>query len=289
LWKCGNVRIATLTACLDSFGNAEVHALHERHPDIYSPEFVRGLFDEMSQTYGVVNLVSSFGFAVRWRRQCIKQVPIRVGDVVFDLLSGMGELWPGLAAKVGRTGRICALDFSPVMCARSRVSAGRLPEASIALRQEDVLRNSIADSSADVVVSSFGLKTFTSPQRARLAREVARILRPGGTFSFLEISVPPLALLRWPYMAYLNHLVPWIGRLLLGNPDNYRLLGVYTAAHRDCREFAQQCTAAGLRVRFSSFFFGCATGVVGQKPDHAAAAPAPDRPSGPGFAPLSLV
>ena len=220
----------------------------------------------MSQTYGIVNLVSSFGFCVRWRRQCIEQVPICAGEVVFDLLSGMGELWPRLAAKVGRGGRICAIDFSPAMCAQARVTVERLRETSIDLRQEDVLQNTIRDSSADVVVSSFGLKTFSWGQRARLAREVARILRPGGKFSFLEISVPPLAPLRWPYMAYLKYIVPWIGRLLLGNPDNYRLLGVYTAAHRDCSEFARHCTDAGLRVRQSSFFFGCATGVVGEKP-----------------------
>src|SRR5262245_20824876 len=231
----------------------------------------------MSQTYGVVNLVSSFGFCVRWRRQCIDQVPIRAGDVVFDLMSGRGELWQGLATKVGSVGRIGAIDFSPAMCARSRVTAGRLRETRIDLRQEDVLRNSLADNSADVVVSSFGLKTFTSQQRALLAREVARILRSGGRCSFVEISVPPLALLRWPYMAYLKYIVPLIGRLFLGNPDNYRLLGVYTAAHRDCSEFAGHCTAAGLRVRLSSFFFGCATGVVGENPDKAEPAAAADR------------
>ena len=36
--------------------------------------------------------------------------------------------------------------------------------------------------------------------------------------------------------------------LLLGNPENYRMLGVYTAAFGDCAEFAQQCRDAGLRV-----------------------------------------
>lgn len=236
-----------------------------RQSDIYHSDFVRALFDEMAQTYGLVNLVSSFGFCVRWRRQCIDHVPIRVGDIVFDLMSGMGELWPGLSTKVGQTGRICAIDFSPAMCARSRLMAQRLRETRVEVRQEDILRNSIASDSADVVVASFGLKTFTSEQRALLACELSRILRPGGKFSFLEISVPPLAVLRWPYMAYLNYVVPMIGRLLLGNPDNYRLLGVYTTAHQDCREFAKHCTVAGLRANLSSYFFGCATGVVGEK------------------------
>jgi demethylmenaquinone methyltransferase/2-methoxy-6-polyprenyl-1,4-benzoquinol methylase len=237
-----------------------------RPEDIYRPEFVRGLFDEMSGTYGLVNLIASLGFCVRWRRQCAGRVEIRPGETVFDLMSGMGELWPAVAARLGRSGRIRAVDFSPVMCERSRPAAGRLRGVDVEVREEDVLANAIPDGSADVVVSSFGLKTFTDEQRTRLAREVARILRPGGKFSFLEISVPPATLLRVPYLAYLRYLVPLIGRVLLGNPDNYRLLGVYTEGFRDCGGFVRQCADAGLRVRPQRFFFGCATGVAGEKP-----------------------
>jgi demethylmenaquinone methyltransferase/2-methoxy-6-polyprenyl-1,4-benzoquinol methylase len=238
----------------------------ETQQDIYRPEFVKDLFDEMSRTYGIVNLISSFGFCVRWRRQCLDQVEIQAGAVVFDLMSGMGELWPGLATRTGPTGRIRAVDFSPVMCAQSRKTAERLHGVDIELREEDVLQNSIPDGSADIIVSSFGLKTFTSEQRACLAQEVARILRPGGKLSFLEISVPSSPLLRWPYMVYLKYGIPLMGRLLLGNPDNYRMLGIYTEAYQDCSEFVQHCRDAGLQVRQQRFFFGCATGVVGEKP-----------------------
>jgi demethylmenaquinone methyltransferase/2-methoxy-6-polyprenyl-1,4-benzoquinol methylase len=234
--------------------------------DLYRPEFVRGLFNEMSRTYGVVNLIASFGFCVLWRRQCTRQVEILPGEVVFDLMSGMGELWPAVAARVGHGGRLCAVDFSPAMCARSRSTAERLTGIDVELREEDILHNSIPDGIADVVLSTFGLKTFTREQRARLAREVARVVRPGGRLSLLEISVPPPLLLRWPYMVYIKYFVPLIGRLLLGNPDNYRLLGVYTSRFRDCSEFAAQCTDAGLRVQMRRFFFGCATAVVGEKP-----------------------
>ena len=219
--------------------------------EIYSPEFVRGLFDEMSKTYGMVNNA---------------QPKINQGDVVFDLMSGMGECWADVAAKVGRAGRISAVDFSPQMCQKARKTAERLSWSNIELREEDVLFNSIPDDAADVVVSSFGLKTFTSEQRARLAQEVARILRPGGQLSFLEISVPSATLVRWPYMIYLRYIIPLIGWLFLGNPENYRLLGLYTGAFNDCSEFARQCTDAGLRVRLQRFFFGCATGVIGEKP-----------------------
>ena len=131
--------------------------------------------------------------------------------------------------------------------------------------EEDVLANSIPAESVDVVVSSFGLKTFTSEQRAALARETARVLRPGGRFSYLEISVPPQGWLRRPYMFYVRFVVPVLGRLLLGNPDNYRLLGVYAEAFGNAAEFTEQCRAAGLKAEYKRYFFGCATGVAGEK------------------------
>jgi demethylmenaquinone methyltransferase/2-methoxy-6-polyprenyl-1,4-benzoquinol methylase len=234
--------------------------------DIYRSEFVRGLFDEMSATYGIVNVLSSLGFCVWWRRQCAGAAGIRPGDFVVDFFSGMGELWPDIVRRAGRDARVTAVDFSPAMCARSQKTATRLPEARIAVLEEDVLANSLPAGSADVVVSSFGLKTFTPEQRRALALETARVLRPGGRFAYLEISVPPQRLLRGPFMFYLNRVVPLLGRLLLGNPDNYRMLGVYTTAFGNAEEFAEQCREADLRTVYRRFFFGCATGVVGEKP-----------------------
>jgi ubiquinone/menaquinone biosynthesis C-methylase UbiE len=239
-----------------------------QHPptdDIYRSEFVRGLFQEMSATYGTVNVLSSFGFCIFWRRQCAAAVPIRPGETVVDFFSGMGELWPDVVRQAGANIRLTAVDFCPAMVARSRRTAERLPSADVTVLEEDVLANSIPAGSVDVVVSSFGLKTFTSEQRAALARETERILRPGGRFSYLEISVPPQRLLRWPYMFYVRFLVPMLGRLMLGNPDNYRLLGVYTDAFGNAAEFAEQCSAAGLTAEYKRYFFGCATGVVGEK------------------------
>src|SRR5262245_51601965 len=97
----------------------------------------------MAKTYGIVNLISSFGFCVRWRRQCVQQVRMRSGDVVCDLMSGMGELWPRLARQIGRDGTIRAVDLSPVMCEHARGTARHLPRMAIDIRLEDALRNSL--------------------------------------------------------------------------------------------------------------------------------------------------
>lgn len=235
------------------------------HNDIYDPSFVQNLFDEMSGTYGIVNLISSFGFARRWRRQCVRELDIYEGATVVDLMTGMGELCPDLSRRIGTTGHITALDLSPVMCRKARRFENRRLPCAVEVVQANALHSGLPSESFDVAVSSFGLKTFSSHQVEQLAAELHRVLKPGGTFSFVEISVPPVTLLRVPYMFYLKYVVPHIGRALMGNPDNYRLLGVYTQSFGDCRDVQATFHNAGLDTQLRSYFFGCATGLVGTK------------------------
>ena len=119
--------------------------------------------------------------------------------------------------------------------------------------------------SADVVLSSFGLKTLSADQLRVLARQVHEVLVPGGRLSAVEISVPPSRWLRPVYMFYLRRVIPMIGTMLLGNPDNYRWLGVYTDAFGDCSDACVAFSESGLEVEMVSFFFGCATGIVGRE------------------------
>ncbi len=241
--------------------------MNRREPGngIYDAQYVRGLFNEMARTYGVVNLISSFGFAAWWRRQCLSQTEIPVGATVVDLMTGMGELCGPVARRIGPTGRILAIDLSPAMCTEARTKTRALP-CPVEVLEADALVGHPPAGLADVVVSSFGLKTFSPEQQRLLAAEIWRLLKPGGRVSLLEISVPPASLLRWPYLFYIERVIPWIGALFLGNPDNYRMLGVYTRAFGDCRVTAEAFRTVGFTVRESAYFFGCATGIDGVKP-----------------------
>jgi len=234
--------------------------------DIYDPAFVNALFNEMSATYGIVNFISSFGFCARWRRQCVAQIPLKPGDCVIDFMAGMGELSHLVNARVGKSGRIIGVDFSQVMCETAGKNLSRQKFRHAVILDCDALNTCLADDSADAVVSSFGLKTFSHQQIQTLASEVMRILKPGGHFAFLEISVPSQRLLQLPYLFYLRRLIPLIGLLFLGNPDNYRLLSVYTTEFKNCSQVARYFKTAGLQVNENSFFFGCATGIRGFKP-----------------------
>ena len=191
----------------------------------------------MAGTYGVVNLVSSFGFAAFWRMRCVHQLEIERGMAVVDLMTGMGELIPSISRRIGSSGNIRGIDLSPVMCQKARdfISHRKI---SGQILEDDALNHSMENGIADIVVSSFGLKTFSEAQRDVLAKNVYAILKPGGRFSLVEISAPPSRLIRVPYMFYLKFVIPLIGRIFLGNPENYRMLAVYTEAFKDCKQFA---------------------------------------------------
>jgi ubiquinone/menaquinone biosynthesis methyltransferase len=233
--------------------------------DIYNVDFVEQLFDEMAATYERVNAISSFGFSRRWRRQFVKQINIRPDMVIYDLMCGMGECWEGVAPYLSGNGRLVALDLSTVMIRGAERQKEKLPHLDILLCHENILANSLETASADCIISSFGVKTFSDEQKETLAAEIHRILKPGGLFSLVEISVPDGRLLKVLYMFYLQRVIPVIGRLFLGNPENYRMLGIYTEAFQNCRNLQTILGRHGLHTTYHNYFFGCASGVSGFK------------------------
>ena len=68
----------------------------------YEPKAIRALFDEMSATYGVVNLISSFGFSARWRHEVVRGLAFGGLARVVDLMSGMPSACEMRASKFRR-------------------------------------------------------------------------------------------------------------------------------------------------------------------------------------------
>jgi demethylmenaquinone methyltransferase/2-methoxy-6-polyprenyl-1,4-benzoquinol methylase len=230
-------------------------------PVSYDDEYVRDLFDRMGSTYDLVNHVSSFGFCRWWRIECVDRAEIRSGDVVCDLMAGGGECWDLI---LRRAQSVVSIDFSPVMIGRQRRHQTRFGDR-VEVRCENAMGSSIPDQSVDVVVCAYGLKTLSPESLASLAREVARILKPEGRFSFIEVSsaagwwAGPL------YRFYLAKIIPVVGKLCLGDIECYRMLGRYTEAFGSCAGVVRHFQAAGLESEMRSHFFGCATSISGRK------------------------
>jgi demethylmenaquinone methyltransferase/2-methoxy-6-polyprenyl-1,4-benzoquinol methylase len=234
--------------------------------NIYNEQFVENLFNRMSSTYGTLNYISSFGFTERWRKQCIREIDWGIKMTKgFDLMSGMGETWNLIDAASKYPHQLIGVDISPVMNAKAKEKINQYPSIQIEVQEENVLQNAIPANSGDYIVSTFGLKTFSDEQLQLLAKQVSRILKVGGQFSFVEISKPKNILLILPYMFYLRFLIPIIGKIFSGNAMDYKMLGIYCDKFKDCKKFKTYLEQEGLQVEMCSYFFGCATGVKGIK------------------------
>ena len=249
--------------------------------DIHDPAFVADLFDRCSGRYRWWSAVASFGVIALWRRQVSRRLvgqrqiarvsEGRVGPApmaapqIVDLMAGTGELWPHLLRDFpGAT--ITAIDISKGMhdAALERLHAGRAPH--IRHIQADALTTDLAGESADLVVSSFGLKTLNGPQQAALARQVARVLRPGGAYAFIEASDPRGWALRPLYRLHMDGVLPVIERVFLRGAQDFAMIGTYTRVFGDCTGFAAALRAAGLTASVQRHIGGCATSVAGIKP-----------------------
>jgi ubiquinone/menaquinone biosynthesis C-methylase UbiE len=133
-------------------------------------------FDRMANSFDQVQPLFE---AVTGR--LIQHVPrLREGMSVLDIACGTGE--PGLTLAASCPGvRLLGVDKSDKMIdiARAKADAKGLSDARFEVMSSEQL--AVADGDVDVVVSRMGVLQFADPMIE--AREVARVLRPGGTFS----------------------------------------------------------------------------------------------------------
>ncbi|MBP9162914.1 MAG: class I SAM-dependent methyltransferase, partial [Leptospiraceae bacterium] len=170
--------------------------------NIYNPEFVKGLFNRMSSSYERMNYITSFGFSIRWRRQFLDSIPSTEEKVeIMDLLTGMGENWESVRRKF-QNANVSALDFSEEMIKSAELKNKKHFNRNILVLQEDILQNTLPSNHYDIVICAFGLKTFNPEQLKTLAIETNRILKPGGKFSFVEVSKPESFILKFFYGFY---------------------------------------------------------------------------------------
>ncbi|HYM00436.1 MAG TPA: class I SAM-dependent methyltransferase [Blastocatellia bacterium] len=233
---------------------------------IYTFDYLRSLFNEMASSYDRVNYLTSFGFSQRFRREFIRKASLEPGNVVCDLMCGRGECWPFILNGIGHSGKLFALDLSPGMLEGARRRLSGYSDSKVVVIEGNALSTGLADSSVDRIVIAFGLKTLAEEFRPGLAAELFRLLRPGGLISAIEMSEPRGWWLRPLFMWYLKSIVPILGRVLLGNPANYRMLGVYTERFQGCQYVVDAMREAGLEAEPVTYFHGCATGILARKP-----------------------
>lgn len=102
---------------------------------------------------------------------------LNLGDRVLDVAAGRGALLFPAAAKVGPTGHVTAIDFSPDMVRETAkdIESRKLSHAEI--RHMDAEQMNLPDASFDWVMCGFALWMFSEP--AQVLQEFYRVLKSG--------------------------------------------------------------------------------------------------------------
>lgn len=179
------------------------------------PDRLGTMFSAISWRYDLLNTLMSLGQDARWRTRLAATIPS--GAHVLDLCCGSARSSLPAFERSGRT--VTGLDVSFAMLERGRVfTRGR--GAAFDPVHGDGFRLPFRDSTFDVVTAAFGLRNLVPLPEA--AREIQRVLAPGGTFLALD-SVAPAGAVAPLHGFYLRHVVPLLGRLS-PDPEAYRYL-----------------------------------------------------------------
>ena len=142
----------------------------------------RTLFAPLGPTYDRYAAVLSLGQDPRWRRFLVVRIEASPRETVLDVATGTGAVARELLAQKGCT--VVGLDQSPEMLAEAR---RRLP-AAVRLVEGTAESLPFPDGSFDALTFTYLLRYVSDP--AATLRELARVVRPGGTIAGLEFAVP---------------------------------------------------------------------------------------------------
>ena len=113
----------------------------------------------------------------------------RPGETILELAAGPGDTGLLAAPALAPGGRLVSTDVAPEMVEAARRRAAELgQEELVSFAVEDMQSLSFADASFDGAVCRWGLMLVPDMQSA--AREIARVLRPGGRIALAVWADP---------------------------------------------------------------------------------------------------
>lgn len=162
---------------------------------------VRSMFDAIASRYEFVNKLMTFGLDTRWRKKAVSDLFLPPRCVVLDIAAGTGDF----TRELTRQGHLAiATDLSYGMLHAGRRMLERV--------QADASQLPFRTGVFDGITCGYALRNFTDLQGT--LNEMARVLRPGGRVSLLEVAEPESGLLRTGFRIWFRHIVPFIGSLV---------------------------------------------------------------------------
>jgi demethylmenaquinone methyltransferase / 2-methoxy-6-polyprenyl-1,4-benzoquinol methylase len=174
-------------------------------------QHARRLFAGIAPQYERMGALLSFGQDARWRRTMVSTVNAIPGSWVLDVAAGTGLVSRALAAR--KHVNVVSLDPSEPML-RSGAAPARLAGLDRQIRPVLGRAESLPfpDETFDSVTFTYLLRYVDDPEATM--RELARVLRPGGTLACLEFFVPRAPIWHRLWLLYTRGVMPLAGAVV---------------------------------------------------------------------------
>jgi demethylmenaquinone methyltransferase/2-methoxy-6-polyprenyl-1,4-benzoquinol methylase len=180
-------------------------------------------FNTVAAKYDFMNTLLSFGIHYLWKRTAIEMLHLKPGDRVLDVCGGTGDLAVLADRSMDLSGKVIIYDINRKMMQVGRDKRNRSDRRNrIEFIQGDAESISFPDDTFDAAMVGFGIRNLTHMDLG--FKEMHRILKPGGKVMCLEFSKPTAPLFRWLYDIYSFHVMPFLGKVLVGSRQAYLLL-----------------------------------------------------------------
>ncbi|CAB9528803.1 Demethylmenaquinone methyltransferase [Seminavis robusta] len=189
------------------------------------------MFDFIAHRYDAINRILAFRMDVGWRKQMVQLILAEVQDVadpkILDVATGTADV-ALMTASMIPSATIVGVDPSNGMLdVGRRKIQNQQRQDQIQLQWADArdLTSTLEPSSFHAATMAFGIRNV--PERNVALCEIYNVLTPEALLTILEFSEPSTtegAILERAAGVFIQHVVPFVGGILSGQPRMYKHL-----------------------------------------------------------------
>ena len=178
------------------------------------------MFDNISETYDLLNLLLSFRMDYIWRKKSIKHIKNNPTKIL-DIATGTAD-FAIMAAKYTKA-KIIGIDISKKMLniGNEKIKKHKLSNR-ISLELADAEKLPFKNNSFKAITSGFGVRNFENIDKG--LSEMYRVLDKEGVLVILEPSKPSIFPIKQFYNIYFTYILPLLGTIISKDKNAYKYL-----------------------------------------------------------------
>lgn len=224
------------------------------------------MFSQIAERYDLMNRIMTAGQDLRWRKKAIQHAHVRAGALVLDLGAGTGDMGRAALRQQPACRIVCAdLTEEMMRIGQTRLLSQDGNRAVLGWSAADAQDLPFPCDSFEAVISAFLLRNVHDVRQC-LADQF-RVVKPGGWMVALDTNPPKDNFFAPLILFYLRKVIPTMGRIIAGHPQEYLYLPASTEGFLQPEHLSRRIQETGfVETGYQRLMFGTVSIHWGRKP-----------------------